>query len=556
MNMRRQRIFYYDGKSGRKPLAHQQKAIEAFRASEQKSLLIRFFTGLGKSYTALCCAATTDVKKILIIAPTGLHAQWADECKFVPFACEVHVVGGREGHSYDWQRFNSTECVHIVSVNVDTFSHDFCASVIEWAQDAAVILDEATSIKNYNGSKRGHSGTIRAANIVSLNSRPCKINLALTATPITEAVGGLWAILEFLNRNWRNYYSFINTYSYVVTLRYPTMLRPVKTAVTRSLFEKIRSSDYLSLQNTISMSYPDYLELTAPNFEWRGNIRRLPDLLAHLDSFVVSASYSDVGIDMPPISRITRTVEMSEEQQKHYQTLLQSDCLTLDNVFASCVNTMVRNIRLQQISSGFILGYDEQEMRNLIQQSTASGKMPSANECIKCLRKVGRVKDVPKLEALMHDIIGFGDKCIVFVMFTAESELICERLEKEGIEYAVNTGSRHEVDKFKNNPDCRVLVANLSATAFGYNLIEASAIFYYSVGYSALLRIQSEGRIYRIGQERHVLYVDYDSSPIEHTILERVSEKRNAFREVIGQSDIDSVVQNDDIATIVGDINE
>jgi SNF2 family DNA or RNA helicase len=54
-----------------------------------------------------------------------------------------------------------------------------------------------------------------------------------------------------------------------------------------------------------------------------------------------------------------------------------------------------------------------------------------------------------------------------------------------------------------------VMVANIRVIAKGFNLQNSNQILFYSNTYSLENRLQAEGRIFRIGQERACNYTDY-----------------------------------------------
>ena len=132
---------------------HQKEDIERFSSMREIALFNEM--GTGKSATILRIASNKylagEVDALLIVAPNGVHTQWANEqvpkwlLKNVPYQCQC--LFGRGGKK-EAMPFYDDGSLQIVCVNIDTFStSNKWIDVADWANSKKtfIILDEATS---------------------------------------------------------------------------------------------------------------------------------------------------------------------------------------------------------------------------------------------------------------------------------------------------------------------------------------------------------------------------------------------------------------------------
>ena len=97
---------------------------------------------------------------------------------------------------------------------------------------------------------------------------------------------------------------------------------------------------------------------------------------------------------------------------------------------------------------------------------------------------------------------------------------------------------RQEIVGRFQDPDSalRFFVGQPRTGGFGLTLTEANTMIYYSNGYDLEIRIQSEDRVHRIGQDKPVTYVDLVSpGTIDEKILKALRDKIDISSEVLGE---------------------
>jgi superfamily II DNA or RNA helicase len=147
---------------------------------------------------------------------------------------------------------------------------------------------------------------------------------------------------------------------------------------------------------------------------------------------------------------------------------------------------------------------------------------------------------------LFREVLGealeSGQKVVVFSQFLGMIELMERHLRGLGVDYAVLTGSTVDrggaVDRFNQDPDCRVFLGSLKAGGTGIDLIGGSVVIHYDRWWNAAREDQATDRVHRIGQKRavHVLKLIAEGT-LEEKISALIERKRRLM---------DSVVQEDD----------
>jgi len=147
----------------------------------------------------------------------------------------------------------------------------------------------------------------------------------------------------------------------------------------------------------------------------------------------------------------------------------------------------------------------------------------------------------PKRELLdeqLNDVIANGHKALIFVNFLAAIELISEQLSNMDIDFVSMTGATRDrqslVNKFQNDPNCRVFLMTLKTGGTGLNLTAADTIFIFDPWWNVAAENQAIDRAHRMGQTNKVLaYKMITQGTIEEKILQLQEKKKELFDNVI-----------------------
>ncbi|HYP29940.1 MAG TPA: SNF2-related protein [Blastocatellia bacterium] len=139
-----------------------------------------------------------------------------------------------------------------------------------------------------------------------------------------------------------------------------------------------------------------------------------------------------------------------------------------------------------------------------------------------------------KLDLLLpqlSDVINEGYKALVFSQFTSLLAIVRDRLDREGITYEYLDGKtrdrRSRVERFQNDPDCRLFLISLKAGGLGLNLTAAEYVFLLDPWWNPAAEAQAIDRAHRIGQRRQVFaYRLIARGTVEEKVLELQQTKR------------------------------
>lgn len=543
---------------------HQQDAIERFEKQEVCALF--FEMGCGKTISSLTLAArhfkNKEIDSLLVVAPNDVHKQWFDDLcnddsviskylhdeENIEYTCQI--VGGRGGQKvfYDFD-YGDTSLLKIVCVNIDTFStpHKW-ETVTEWAvaHKTMIILDEATVIKNpdskraqrmlfaFNDSVWGRSKKFPKYTSKKPNTA---IRCVLTGTPVTNGPVDLWAIMEFLQPGYfgRNYYAFMNYYGMFTQLPVPDGRgsdRVIQVQLTEKTWQGIKNCESFSEAAAVFGCSEDTYMTILHQDKFMGSYKHSDELKEELAKVSVFAKLVDC-VDMPNVNYIERCIGLSEAQNGVYNSMKQQLIAEYEGHIATAKNKLVSAIRLQQISSGFIMAHDDSLPDD---ESFLLEDFDLAPDEVVWLGDSN-----PRLDALMRDVDELDKPLLIMTRFSAEAAKIFDML-KDKYTTCLITGWKTigSIAGFKNG-DYDIMVANTTKIARGHNLQRAHVTLYYSNTFSMELRQQSEFRTFRIGQSHPCLYIDYVASSIDRTILKSLKQKKG-FLDYIRSEDIKEVL--------------
>ena len=325
-----------------------------------------------------------------------------------------------------------------------------------------VILDEAQAIKN--------SDTQTSKSVLLLQA---KHRLALSGTPIENHLGELYALFRFLN---------------------PAMFG------SRAEFDR---------HYAVPIQQQDDRDAAR-------------DLRRKIYPFILRRLKRDVLRELPDKVEQTLFVDMSAEQQKHYERRRRFYFETLKGRIASEGMHASRFFMLEALL----------ELRQwaTVPEEKSEGAVVS-----------------PKREMLVEsvqDAVFNGHKVLVFTNFLAAVELLSADFEARGIGHVTltgATGNREQlVRQFQSRDDIKVFLMTLKAGGLGLNLTAADTVFLFDPWWNTAAESQAVDRAHRIGQDRTVFtYRLVVRGTVEEKILQLQERKKRLVDAVIGSDGMD-----------------
>lgn len=253
--------------------------------------------------------------------------------------------------------------------------------------------------------------------------------------------------------------------------------------------------------------------------------------------------------DLPPIVRTIRYVTMTPKQAKVYDAIASKMMTRLeDGNLLITPDNLNKHTRMLQLSSSYgeIVWDDPDDPDGWRVQLKEPS--PKVDEVVSVLDEIGPDRQVAVC-AVSRPLI----------------EMTAARLEKHGITHAIITGSvneatrEYELGRFQAGGR-RVLLFTVGAGGVGLTMTAADTLIFMQRSYRMIENIQAEGRVHRIGSERHesVNIVDLVAlGTVEETdqiprLLEKMGrlEEINRDRERLRSAGLDTSVLDRETSVI------
>jgi superfamily II DNA or RNA helicase len=155
-----------------------------------------------------------------------------------------------------------------------------------------------------------------------------------------------------------------------------------------------------------------------------------------------------------------------------------------------------------------------------------------------------------KLDVLLpqlNDVLEEGHKVLLFSQFTSMLAIVRDRLDRQKIPYEYLDGRTRDrasrVERFQNDPTCKLFLISLKAGGLGLNLTAADYVFLLDPWWNPAVEAQAIDRAHRIGQTRAVFaYRLIARDTVEEKVLELQQTKRNLADAIINADN--SLIRN------------
>ena len=222
-------------------------------------------------------------------------------------------------------------------------------------------------------------------------------------------------------------------------------------------------------------------------------------------------------LDLPPKIYTQRNIALSEDQARIYNELREFALARIDDdEFMTVNNVMTQLLRMQQVLSG----HTKTDGGDLVE-------IPDnrLNELMTCLDEV-------------------EGKVIIWSRFRYDVQRISQALiKKHGrsstVVYYGDTSDEDRtkgIEKFQEGKAV-YFVGNPQTGGYGITLTKAQTVIYFSNSFDLAVRMQSEDRAHRIGQNKNVTYIDFIAEgTIDERIVKALRNKMDIASEVLGEN--------------------
>lgn len=469
------------------PLAHQAREFELSRATPGRAYW--WEPGCGKTKTALDTGASLylarEIEAMVVVAPGGVHENWAWEEAPIHLSDEVAEgsktfvwrTNKRRSNKYavEWREFCAHRGFKLACLSYDAMmTDDSAAKVKRFLEEhrSLLVLDESDAMKNPSAA--------RTKRMVA-SARWAPFRRALSGTPVDDSPFDIYTQARFVEPTAWHEFGIQNSLAF------------------RSYFgewEQRRTTDGFAFPKCVRYKNLDQLNRKILELGSRLLKKDVVDLPEKL--------YEKVYFELEPDQ-----LRMAQELEGDYRAWFG------DGSSVTAELAIVRLIRMQQLSSGFLPADDERLLRPLAKRN-------------------------PRLAALRTAMERVGDaKVIVWAKYDQDVELILGELKEYSVVRYDGTTTPEERLEAKTRfqrGDAQVFVGKCSVAGRGLTLHAAKFAIFYNNTFRLLERRQAEDRCHRTGMDaRSPTYIDLvGRGSVDDYILQILRAKRETAALVMG----------------------
>ena len=464
------------------PHPHQLEEYAYLTFDKARALFWHMRTGKSKAVIdqACCLYAASEIKALIIVAPNGVHENWAE--KEIPKHCWdstgriVWTWNTKLKENPIYIKYFHFTCQHphklrIFSFPSSTLIHPIAKKLMAHAISSSkgkvlLVFDESHDFRT-PGAKR--TKWARAF------SKRCDYKRILTGTPDLNSL--------------LHYYSQFE------------LLAP-------GILGFKRFDDFKQKHGEFEITNQGYPRLTG--------YKNVPELMQKIHGLASVIKREDC----PWLSSVTHSsieIHLTDKQKKAQEVLNAKvmDRITdipEDNTFAIIGELQRSFIKHQQIVSGFIGG------RNL-------------DTNVYSIYELVTKEQNPRVRELLKEVSYTTDQVIVWCQFRYDIETLIQILQQHNISCAAYYGATSSSEKSRiriqfDKGDIQVFVGQPQSAGLGLDLSASAKIIWYSHTYNAIIRAQANERATSIANA-NIDLIDFWSKPIDKTILKALESKAN-----------------------------
>lgn len=449
------------------PWEHQEDAFQFLHGREYGGLFADM--GTGKSLVACGLIGYAYPYRTLIVCPKAMVSVWKRTIeeelpRYFPFeltgTIDYRIKSLRHYADRKWMVF---------IVNYEALTYGKMAAALMEVGFDFLLLDESHKIK---------TPTSTTTRVLTRLGQKATWRYILTGTPAADKPIDVFSQLRFLKS------SLVGTAFGAFKARYAVIERGYNQA-SGTFYDQI-------------VGYQNQEELS--------------DLI-----YSVAFRVERDVLSLPESTDTVIPVHLPKKARKAYDHMLKESILALDPGVSSASNVLARLLRLQQITSGFLipdleLGEDTRQPKQLLHSE----------------------KETALLDLL--NTIG-PEPVVVFYRFDPDSHSIASAVKKADGKrkaYFLN-GNQNQLESWKTDPD-GVIAIQLRSGSAGISTVHASKVVYFSHSYSLTDYEQSRSRSHRPGQRDNVSFYHLIArNTVDEVILEALRQKKTDTRHLIDE---------------------
>lgn len=475
--------------------------------------------GAGKTATAITAARTLDALPAMVVAPKSTLVSWGREVEQWWPGSPVYVIDGpaEKRRELILQALDVPGWVILNWESVRRHSRLSPYGSMRLSEDERtpkelnripfrlVIADEAHRMKDPKSKQ-----TRAVWSVGDLDS--VLYRWALTGTPLTDQIDTLFPILRFIKKEeWPSKVAFVDRYALTKVVPWGS------------------GTEVIGLNPA---NEEEFQAIFQPRF------RRMPKEV--------------ILPQLPPIQRTRRFLDMHAGQRQAYDTMVEDLIAETDSgELLIAQNPAVKTLRMVQFSSACV------DLRIVDSAATDPDDVDLG------AFRARLIDPSNKLDALMDDLpdlLRADESVVVFAVSRQLIEMAEARLTKAKIPYAVIKGAQtmgerqDHIDAFQDG-HVQIILVVIAAGGVGLTLTTGRIAIFLQRSWSFVENHQAEGRIHRIGSERHeaIQVIDYLSrGTIDEVVVEVAEGKAVKLEQIVRDREAIRRLLHGDLATTSG----
>jgi SNF2 family DNA or RNA helicase len=466
--------------------------------------LLDMWMGTGKSKAVIDLIATEHPASTLIICPKTVIPVWPQQIeKHSAIQLIVFPLAGSSTQKANWLQVylyeqtthKPNDCLVIIT-NYDSVWRGKLGKVVLEKYWDLVVFDESHRIKAPDGRASKFCAEIKA-----------KKKLALTGTPMPHSPLDIFGQYRALDcglfgtsfRQFRERYAIL------------------EEKETRVICRKCRGTGASSLSSRGVTECPNCggSGKVTKTYQAVVGYQHEDELRAIIDSIRFTAGPE--VLDLPPLNVVDVPITLQKASRTAYDALQSEMVASVAGNTITAENALVKLLRLQQITSGFV------------STDTQNSPKPAI------LQNLG----TEKAEALADYFQDIGEPVIVFCRFKHDIAVIQQVARDLGIGSCQLSGDLNELDWWQKGTTSlggriQVLAVQIQAGGVGIDLTRARYAIYFSLGLSLGDYQQTIARLHRPGQARPVtVYRLLTVNTVDEKIAKALDEKKEVVDAIL-----------------------
>lgn len=492
------------------PFFHQLREFQYSAELKRRAILWQMRTGKSKLIVDTACwlRRTDEIAAVIVIAPNGVHENWLDRelpahhWDTVPFsalAWRTSIAGAKgearvkayERQSWKEQHEGFWITVEALLKDQDRLTWFALASETVTRKDVRKLV--ARIVRRKKGrillvvdesDDFGAPGSKKTMMIRALANK-CSHRRILTGTVVENSPLRAYSQYELLGHH---------------TLGFDN-------------FEEFKEAfaEYEMKQTKGRRKYPKLVQYV--------NLDDLKTRMAQHSSVVLRGDVSD----MPDLIRVSRQIELTDQQKAAYRDLTQSTLLEIGNQEISLGEYPPGLVKFQQICSGY-----------LVDEFGEEHTIPGGN---------------PRLDALVDEVERTNGRTVVWCAFRRDMDQVVKALKAAGrkvLEYHGRSTDKEKAlarKEFAPEYVSKIddLVGHPKSGGRGLNLSGADKIIWYSHTADAVVRFQADERATEVGGQ-NVPVVDFRAPGVDEYILDEILAPKAETAEDVARTGLQEVL--------------